>query len=329
MRGAWLLACTGCWTASPPPATSPPPTIGTCTIRDTNVESIQWVNLSVRGHQFAYFDGPYARLDVEIVGTRARARVETAQVELDGELRLDDFPLRPARRTLHDGWVEIEVATGRAAAGDTLRIDVALPTGVQPASKQFVVPCRELTFARAPTDEDEDESDETEPAESVEFLPATTTSLHRAPGEPAVARVVAPEEAEHDPHEPPIDEPVTARVLERRGRIVRVRIEGPNAVVGWVAASAVREPKFGSLYGIGGFGRSGVGKPNALQCPRALPIYVRPGVGAEVTRVGTLKPNASVLITSDRDGAEVTIDLGHHDVAPFVRRSDIERACAP
>jgi hypothetical protein len=303
--------CAGCWTAPVAPGQAPPS--GTCRVRDTDVDAIAPLRLELHGERFAVIEPPFMHLDVTVAGAIAHARVETDAYVLEGDVPFDTFPLRPRGDALHDGWVQIDSAHGLAAIGDSLRIGVQLPAGLRPRMVAFVVPCRELTFAKAGDHAAPDD------AEYLELVPNTTTKLLRAPGGEILAILVAP-----PPHPPgddaPSDVPISVRVLERRGAMLHVRIEDPNAVEGWIAASATRIPEDGDVYG-GLMGSIGDSAGVVQTCDHAVPIYVRSG--DRFTRVGKLKAGAPLNRKGPRVGGEVMIDLGDTEIPAFVHVSDL------
>lgn len=294
------MIATGCWTGTPaaPRSTS-------CEIHELLVTTAGTAQLGLHGRSFARIDDPLVRLDVVVRGAVAHARIESELVDLEGELALDELPLRPNRIALHDGWLEVRHAIGRAAYDSALRLEVPLPGGLQPAWTSLDVPCDQLTFARAaPVTFEPDR-----------VLPAgTSTMLYRVPNAQPIGTWTATPRAS-DPAF--AEESLEAQVLERRGDFVRIRIEGRNAVLAWVRASALVErpdETYGSLFG------TEIGDTvSRMQCPDGAPLYVR--IDGRVERVGRLKPNASVITGASRPD-EIEVELGKTELRPFVRRRE-------
>ncbi len=295
-----ILVATGCWTGMPPE--TPKPT--SCQIEERLVEPAGRAKLSVRSLQFADVAGPFVRLDVRVTDKTAHAVVENDKVVLEGDLALEDLPLRPRQLALHDQWLEVVEAKGRAAIGGSLRLDVELPSGFEPSSTSIDLPCDRLTFAVAKRPER---------SHDLMLRRGHTTTLYLRPGTQPIAKWTAPK---YDPDVP--SEDVAATELERAGNYIKVRILGTNDVVAWVAAAAM-EPVSEDLYG-GLLGSEGGGLVRSIECPHRVPIYVR--ADGQVTRVGTTKPDANFLTGASRAG-ELEIQLGGTSL-PFLKRKDLQ-----
>ncbi|MCW5807156.1 MAG: hypothetical protein KIT31_32670 [Deltaproteobacteria bacterium] len=298
----WIVLATGCWSAAPaPPAAAPPAApAGTCTIRDGAVQPMSAIALRVEGATFATLTEEVERF--ELFASTATMRVETTQVELAGELDLATFGVRP-RQPMRDGWVEVLSSTVDRAKGASASLAVALPEGLKPAIAYIDVPCAELTSVEGTG----------EPAEDGESVVIERpTPLLDAPGGKERARI-----------DPGQGESVPATILERRGGLVRVLIDGTNPVRGWIAGAAVgTTPGYG--LGGGGVGYGGLGsRPRSITCPAPTPIYVRTKTRG-IVRVGHLRPRQTVNVKGEPEvNGPVEIDLGKAEVQPFLRPGDV------
>ncbi len=307
-----ILCATGCWTGTPAETPKPLPKPTSCQIEERLVETAGRANLSFRNLEFAELAGPFVRLAVQVTGHTAHARVETELLELEGDLALDALPVRPKRPLLHDGWLELTDAKGRAAIAGTLRLELELPVGFQPSSRSVDLPCESLTFAARTDPYDANEVGD------VWLPPGTATTLYRTPGSGRITTWTAPERGTDDPSE------ITAATeLQRTGNFVKIRIHGPNAVIAWVAAAAIAVPS-DNVYG-GLLGSETGEMASALECPDRVPIYIR--VDGRVVRVGTTKPDASLFGVRIRTG-DVELQLGG-DIHPFLEHKDVERCHYP
>ncbi len=305
-----FLVLAACWSSAPPRAIEGP---STCEIHDVNVTTIHDAQLSVFDGPFARIASPFTRLDVVIDRSRGRAHLETEELVLEGELALDELPLRPRTHTMHEGWLAMGVAFAKDARGGQLRASVSLPEGLRPRAVVVELPCGALTFAEPP------EAPDPVGSEYIVFAPGTRTPVLRSPGGPQVAIVSPPPaEPQGDPNLPSFEEDVSARVIARRAELLHVRIEGSNYVEGWVSTKNTREP--GAMYG-GLHGNMAGDQPPRLRCDRAVPIFVRSR--GEVRRVGHYKPNATIRLETDAAAEHVAVDLGHAEVVPFVKRADV------
>jgi hypothetical protein len=312
--GLLLVTCAaGCWTSAAP---APASRATTCSIREIVVDTPSTAKLSVRNHPFAVVSGPFVKLEIVVSGSEARARVETEQLELDGDLALDELPLRPKQVALRDGWLEVTRAIGRAAYDGSLRLEVDLPTGLLPRWTSIDVPCDQLTAARPP------EPPTLAGAREIELPAGTSTRLFRAPGASPIGSWTSPKRSPDDdvPHER-----LTARVIERRGGYLRVRIQDRNAVIAWLAASTVRDLEDADVYG-GLLGTESGETGNEVRCPTAVPIYVR--ADDRVVRVGRLKADATVLAKRVHRG-DIELALGQTTATPFLQRKDLAGCTHP
>ncbi len=301
LRLGLAIVLAGCWTGAPPPA----PRSNRCEIRERLVETASPVRLGVHKQRFAAVTGPLVRIEIIVTAGEARALVETEEIELEGELELDELALRPKQIALHDGWLEIRHAIARAAYERNLRVEVGLPAGLNPRWTSIDLPCDALTLTAPPAT--------SEPETGWIELPAgTSTTLFRAPGRDPLQTWTAPKRPAKDED----FEPLVARVIERRGRDLRVRIVDRNVVFAWVAASAVRELDDGNVYGglVGGELGQTMG---SLTCDRPTPIYVR--ADGKLVRVGRLKPDQELRARRTRKG-EIELDLGGTDATPLLVR---------
>lgn len=295
-----LLACflaASCWTG---PAVVPETPVAKpikCTIHDTEVAGT--AKLSAGGLVFAN-QSEVTRLDVTFQGGVGRARIENSTVVLEGDLDLVAMPIRPRDVVPQDGWLEIRHATAKLATGNVLRIEAALPEGLAPKTVQFALPCTELTFAAPP-----------DPAETTNGLPrmelAIGTQLRPRPDGAAVVRANAP---------------LDGVVIEQRGGMSRVRIDGgENVVFGWVSTPALKPSTLEEKGGFG-FGRTGYGR-HQYTCSRDVGIFVR--VGGRAMRVGRIKKDAGFYLNdADDEDDDMGIDLGVPEPAtvPFIKKSD-------
>jgi hypothetical protein len=297
---------TACWTGATPPAPVATATgTGPCTIRELDLQTQEPVSLRVRDTVFAKLHERFQRLDVTVVEGTARAILETELVELEGEMPLDEVPVRPARVELRDGWLEITRGFGRAAVGGVLRFDVPLAEGFAPRAVPVELPCRELTFSDPP-----EAAPDRDGTQYVELVPGAPAPLRAVPGGPVVATVTRTK---------PDDETPELAVLERRGSQLRVRFPRPNAVAAWLDAKAVRD-HVGSVDG--GLMGNMVGiSTSRRQCMQEVPLYVR--VGSREVRVGRLKPRVSFQPVY-RNGT-IELDLGVEEVKPFVKATDLAK----
>ncbi len=296
-----MLVATGCWTNMPPE--TPKPT--SCQVEERLVEPAGRAKLSVRDVQFAEIAGPFVKINVRVTDTTAHAVVENDKVVLDGDLALEELPLRPKQLALHDHWLEVVKAKGRTAIGGSLRLDVELPAGFEPSSTSIDLPCDRLTFAVAKRPER---------SPDLRLRRGHTTTLYRRPGAQPIATWTAPK---YDPDVP--HEDLDATELERTGSYIKVRILGTNDVVAWVAA-AVMEPVSDDLYG-GLLGTESGGSVRTIECPHRVPIYVR--ADGQVTHIGTTKPDANFLTGATR-ASELKIQLGG-TANPFLERKDLQQ----
>ena len=221
-RAAGLIGTVCGWLISTRAYASPP--AAECKIHDTRGEVAGEAKLSVRGQQFAIIGGQFDLLDVTITKKTARAHLETKAFELDGDLALDAIWVAPRDTELRDSWIRIFKAKPRVARESSLQIEVPLSKDLKPARASFSIGCQELTFADVPRDFPKD-------AERVGFVRGTTRLLKSPEG--GVLATIIGRRAEKS------GLPVDGHVLERRGKMVRVRIDGANAVEGWVDATAL------------------------------------------------------------------------------------------
>lgn len=307
----WVIALGACWTGAA--SVDAPPAAGVraaraCVVHDVNIQPIRSLPLEIDGRRFARLHGAVQRLDVTITGLRARATVETATLSLTGDLALDEFPVRTRSLGLRGGWLGIRAAVVVASTAAALDVRVKLPIGLEPAHVRAVVPCADATFDRAPWSSDVTGA-------WVTFPPGARTPLATTPGGPAVV-TVAPAAVDPDP-EADLAGLEPARVIERRGQHLRVRLEQPNVVEGWVAAAAVSAlDRSGEGFG---FGRSGFGG-HALRCPGPVPIHVYRG-GVQ-RRVGHFKPGAELIISNALDQSVLLVELGAADLPAYVNAAD-------
>lgn len=311
MHRGWLLACSACWTASLPPPEIPVAKPGRCVVHDANVEISGAAKLSVHGHGFAKQTGAFVRFEVAFAGTIGKAHLENDTFVLDGELDPSDLSIRPREVALHDGWIQIRTATSKSALGTSLKIEVPLPEGLDPKTVLVPLPCTELTYAVPP------DPPETTGTPTLVDLPIGTQLRARPDGQP-VARVVG-----YVPQDVPGHtqlRPLEATVLDTRGAMTQVRIEGDNPVVVWAASSALQPPT-GDERGGFGFGRSGYGR-HQYTCTRDIPIYVR--IDGRAVRVGRIKQDAGFYLEGDAGEGDVGIDLGLSEPAlvPFINQNE-------
>lgn len=314
MRLVWLLVCSACWTGSTTVSdvrVSDKPR--TCEVRDSDVTIAGFAKLSVAGRAFAQQVGPFARFDVAFRDAVGRVKLETDVFVLEGDLDLAELTMRPRDMDLRDGWIEIRSAAAKAATEDALRIEVELPGGLEPKTVPFTLPCSGLTFGAPP------DPIETTDLDVVEV--PIHTQLRPRPDGPAVARVIG----HVDPEDPTKTiQALEAYVLERRGSMTKVRIEGANPVVAWVSSLALQTPT-GSALGGFGFGRTGIGR-SPVSCRREVSIYVR--VDGRVIRVGRVKKEAPFYLDANA-GDELAVDLGlpKADARAFLKRTEFDEVC--
>jgi hypothetical protein len=303
VRRLALVGLAACWT-TPVVAPQAPVanTIKRCAIVETRVTTNGLVRLSIGGSAFAQLSSPFERLAVTFKGAGAHARVETERFVLEGELDRDELAIRPRELALRDGWIEVRKAAARTAGEGALRVEAALPDGLSPKSVMFTLPCSELTFEAVPQ----------VPEEHVDVqlhVLAIGAELRTKPDGPVVMRVG--KRIDEDGIELTVD----ASVIEKRGAMTHVRVDGDNPVFGWVANRALTADPPGTLGGFG-FGRTGFSQATS-QCPREMPIYVRGIV------VGKVKKGAP-FFTIGGAGIEIGIDLGLRspDSVPYLKASD-------
>jgi hypothetical protein len=299
---ALVVMATGCWTSTPARVVNPPPVAtGPCEIRDHG-EVIAGSNfeLSLDGAMFASPGGPFKHIEATFDDSTARAKLENSQFVLEGQLDLSKLSLRPRATELYDGWIELRTATPLHAEGASLRVQLELPAHVVPATKQYAIACSALTFEHPPD----------AAAKGDERALAFGTPLYAGVGERQVAQLRKGD-----------DDIVMVIVLERRGAFTRVRLDGDNPIVVWVASNRLSEVAAdGSEYGIGtgGFGRKAI----IQTCERDVPIYVR-GI-----RVGHVKKGAAFRLKDGASGDELEIVLGQADgVIPYLKSSELS-ACS-
>jgi hypothetical protein len=307
-----LVGLTACWTGPVAAPVAPAERPGRCAIQEVDVPISGLAKLSIEGLEFANVSGPLMRLGVTFRGVVARARVESEEVVLEGDLDLTAISLRPREPGLRDGWIEVRSATAKAATETNLRVEVALPDGLAPKTTTFMYPCHTLTFAVAP-DPAEDTGEEAEPLELV-----IGTQLRPTPAGQPVARVTGQRQDDKLVS-------VQALVLDKRGTMTQVRIDGENPVVVWVPSGALQQPTNDLLGGFG-YGHSGFGR-HQYHCERDTPIYVR--VGGRVVRVGKIKKGAGFYLDSKSkaEDGEHAIDLGvtKPGTVPFLKQAEFSR----
>ncbi|MBX3158634.1 MAG: hypothetical protein KF773_21885 [Deltaproteobacteria bacterium] len=309
-RAAVIAVLAGCWTeahrpAPPAPARPAPPPAGGCTIRDRDAEPMDSLALTLDGETFATLSGGVG-FDLRVTGAAptARATAENDLAELEGDVALDAFHVRPLGG-LTAGWLEVGAAIVRGARGSVASLEVELPAAIDPRTVRVDVPCNELTSVRR---------------RDPDYTRGTYMEVPRAaplsavPGGPVVAHLLDGQDAE-------------LRMLERRGDLARVRIIGEekhNHVLAWVPANALRYAPYGRGHGTGyGYG---VGAPPrwSVSCAHRLPIFARSAKRGEV-RVGWLKAGKSITALTDPAGPTVDVQLGPATRRPYVRGIDLAR----
>lgn len=314
LRHAWLLAGSACWTGVPTSTdVRAPDRPRSCEIRDSDVTIAGSAKLSIEGRAFAQQPGPFARFDVAFKQEVGRVKLETETFILDGNLELKELTVRPRDMAeLRDGWIEVRSATARTATDDALRITVALPDGLEPKLVPFTVPCSGLTFAAPPDPIDTSDLDVVE-------VPINT-QLRPRPDGPAVSQVIG----KADPDSKELL-PIEAFVIEKRGSMTKIRVDGDNPVVAWVSSLALRTPSHGGLGGFG-FGRAGFGR-SSVSCTRDVSLHVR--IDGRILRVGRVKKAVSFYLLADASPDELAVDLGlaKPDVKAFIKRSEFQASC--
>lgn len=314
LRHVWLLACSACWTGLPTATgVRAPDRPRACEIRDSDVTISGLAKLSVRGQAFAQQPGPFARFDVAFKQDVGRVKLENETFVLDGDLDLKELTVRPRDLAeLRDGWIEVRSAVAKAATDDALRITVALPEGLEPKLVPFTVPCSGLTFAAPPDPIDTADLDVVE-------VPINT-QLRPRPDGPAVSQVIG----KADPDREGL-RAIEAFVIEKRGSMTKIRVEGDNPVVAWVSSLALRAPTSDSLGGFG-FGRTGIGR-SQVSCTREVSLHVR--IEGRTIRVGRIKKEIGFYLLADASADELAVDLGlaKPDVKAFIKRSEFQASC--
>jgi hypothetical protein len=312
MRSWWIVLVTGCWTTASPIVDTPKPPAppsGTCVIRDRGIDPISPVELAMDAQVFATLRDPVEQLELRVTGEHvayAAAHVETDVVELEGELPLAEFRVRPRGTEMYKGWLGIETSYVRGARGNMGTLEVPLPHGLRPTKITVEFACDQITTIKPP----ERPSDR---GLGMVFIKQGTPLL-QMPGAKPLAQILGPDQLE--------DGGLTVHVLERRDGMLRVRLVEPNIAVGWIAATAT-EPGGGGTgygYGVGGL----AGRRPQVSCSTGLPIFVRSPRRGEV-RVGRLKPNRSLIALTDPAGTEpvfVKLD-GAGELKPYVRPADL------
>ena len=290
-----LAACAA--NVAPAPIVHRAPAV--CTIHEANLDGAA-IHLERDGTAFARID-KLARIDIEVEGEVARARVETPEVVLAGELSLRHLSIRPIEPVLSEGWLAIRNAHALRAIDDTMSIEVEPPDGViaytphhAPPSMIVHVRCGDLTLRPAPL--------VTEREDQVQFREGVRTPLRLAPGGEVVAYVVSPHS-------------VSAEVLEH-GLLwtkIRIGILAENRAQGWVPRGAVHPIRSGGQYP--DFSDDPPDPAPSLACEQDVAVFF---AGAPV---GRIKAHARVRI-ADQDENGVWLDLGARN-RPLARASDI------
>lgn len=294
-----VVVCVGCWSGAPKPAdvATPAPTEA-CVIRDYDVQPMHSLELAIDGEVFATVFQKMRDVEIAVTDLQAsRAQIELEDVVLSGDLHVAELSF--ATRNVYDGWVEVRGTPLREVIGASARLEVALPTGILPASIQIDVRCSALTLQQWTHDNND---------ELVQIM--SSTPLLRAPNGAAVAKVVVTPATT-----------ISGPVLERRSGFVRVRLTESNAVVGWVAESATERREL-ELVVAHGHRMNWAWRKQV--CSKSIPIFAKsPKRG--VVRVGQIKANQPVVTTHDPNAGddEVPISLGPGTVKPFVRATDL------
>jgi hypothetical protein len=283
-------------------------------VHDEGIEPKDSVALTIEGKTFATLSGEVQRLELTLRGAGAVAftRVENDIVELEGELVLEAFDLRPRSSELRNGWLGVDAAKLREGRGSSGVLEVTLPEGLTPRTVRIEVPCPELTSLRpqerAPLDQ-----------KSRTIVMRGTPLFSSPSGGTVLAQILGEDQRDGAGA-------VTVEVLERREGMLRVRAIEPNEAVGWIASSATDSYMVGMSghgYGVGGLRSSR--RTRQVTCGTDLPIYVRTAARGEV-RVGKLKAHKSIEALTDPDGtAPIEIALGQADLKPYVRPVDLAR----
>ncbi len=296
MRQLALLLVTGCWTASVPAA---PREVApkSCEIRDRNITLAAPLQLSVQDTSFATINDEVWNVALRFERSW-RARIETAQYVLEGELDPQQTFVRPREPLLHDDWLAIERASLREPTGDSVQVIASLDDGWLPAGVGVQLRCNQLTLATAPDYEAPHD------ALGIELDTEHPIAVRRTPG----GKIVATLSPQTDPDWP---REASGVELERKGNWVQVRIDGKNPIVGWVDAAAVT----GERGAYGGLLGEGMLASPRVTCAERVPIFVR--AGTTVVEVGHYKPQTAILVDPET-GPELPVLDG-----AFVRRTDI------
>jgi hypothetical protein len=292
-----LLAACGGTAQQLPPSSVAASRPAACVIDERDITAMPSFDLEVGGKSFMSVKGELQRATFEVTaGKPARARVETASFTLEGDVDLEHFDVRPRALALHDQWIEVSRASVRGVTNGIAELEVELAGKLTPNKAAFQLACSALAVSTRPGSRHRGE-----PA-----LVARATPLALVPGGPAIATI--------DP-----TDPIEVAVLERKDRMARISLPGPNAVIGWVTEAALQpapqrpaDPE-DNIYGglLGGFTQT--------TCSRDLPLFVRTPAGE--VRVGTLKANQPVEL--ERTQPDPTLNLGEAMLDVYLHAADL------
>ena len=302
MRLLAIVMLGGCWPSTALRDGAPP---ARCEIHDREITPIAALPLLIRGKHVANIEEPIERLDVVVDHGVARMHVESSTAVLDGELDLLHTSVRPRDVRLHDGWLELRDARVREVRDAVVRAEAVLPAGWQPASVPVALRCETVTFGAAP------EYQAPDTAELIELVPGRAIPVARTRARHDVVATVRGKVPEDDVHER------AGYALENRDGWVRVRLDAPDPVVGWIEQGVVKELGYGGLVG----NETCCTMMEQVHCMHDVPVFVT--VGNEPLQIGHMKPKVGFWTGDDLGEGQINVLDRDGPLRPFVRRADI------
>lgn len=297
------------FTVAPPPPPPPPPQAPTapslapaanpaCVLTANDIELPRSVPLHVEESAPFFRVDKAKALEVRLASPHSTVRASRSNLEIIGHVKLSDVPVRLRSGALVDGYLRVNHGALRDGNPAHLELEVAPPWFLTPVKAPVLpVGCDDVALAR-----ETPRGDVLLRGKRVDLRLGAPIAVRATPGGPVVATIWLPKPDPGD-LEPSVD----IYEIERRGELVRVRVEWDETdVEGWVSRRDV-SPHAEENMVMGLLGSlDGDSATIALASEATLLVHT----GGRVVGVGAARPGTFPCVKpANADAREIELDF--------------------